>query len=138
MMDKLTRESWKTTDDIRTLAKLYKDSVFSDTNLGRTWKDKPHRIVYDLVNIVRQLADKLDEVGLPKFPTFCDCPDIRLPYDCSSELRSNGNPQSPWNWAFNDHTDFSPATYLSQKSFTTMAEAMADLTQFINTNYPKK
>lgn len=133
-----TINDWKTTEDLRRIADNYKAAVYNDSNLGRTWQDKPHRNIYDLVNLVRQVADKLDVVGLPKTETFTGLPDIPIPFGCSFELRRSLNPDKSWSWAFNDHTDFSPATYLSQESFATMAEAMENLKTYIETHYPKQ
>lgn len=129
---------WKTTEDLRRIAYNYEAAVYNDTTLGRTWKDKPHRNIYDLVNLVRQLADKLDVVGLPKTETFTGLLDIPIPFDCSFELRRSLNPDKPWSWAFNDRTDYGPATYLGQEDFATMAEAMANLKTYIETRYPKQ
>lgn len=138
-MDDLTIHNWKTIEDLRLLAKKYKSAVYDETHLGYQWRDKPHRNVYDLVNLVRQLADKLETVGLPGEPTYKDCPDIRLPYGCSFELNYN-EIESKWGWAFNDHTDqfCGPATYLSHKEHSTMAEALADCKKFIETHYPSE
>lgn len=139
-MAKLDIFNWKTTKDLRSIAASYKNAVYNDTILGRTWKDKPHRNIYDLVNLVRQLADKLDVVGLPKTDTFTGLPDIPIPFGCSFELRRSLNPDKPWSWAFNDHTDSfcGPATFLGQEDFATMAEAMANLKVYIETHYPKQ
>lgn len=137
---KMNTHNWKTTEDLRVIAQQYKSAVYDDTHLGRTWKDKPHRNIYDLVNLVRQLADKLDVVGLPKTETFSGLPDIPIPFDCSFELIRSTNSEKPWGWAFNDHTDTfcGPATYLSEEYFATMAEAMANLKIYIETHYPKQ
>jgi len=139
-MTKPNIHNWQTTEDLRNVAKQYKNAVWDDTDLGREWVNTPHRNIYDLVNLVRQLAGKLDLVGLPKTETFSGFPDILIPFDCSFELIRSADPEKPWFWAFNDRTDSfcGPATYLSEETFVSMAEAMANLKIYIETNYPKQ
>ena len=70
-MNMINAYEWKTLDDVRELATLYHDSVWDkESSLGMQWLDKPHRNIYDLVYLVRQLADKLEESGLPETPDF--------------------------------------------------------------------
>ena len=139
-MAELNIHNWQTTEDLRIIAKQYKDAVSDDTDLGREWVNKPHQNIYDLVNLVRQLADKLDLVGLPKTETFSGFPDILIPFGCSFELQRSVNQEKPWFWTFIDRTDSfcGPATYLSEECFASMVEAMANLKIYIETNYPKQ
>jgi hypothetical protein len=59
-MTELNIHNWQTTDDLLNIAQQYKNAIWDDTDLGREWVNKPHRNIYDLVNLVRQLAGKLD------------------------------------------------------------------------------
>ena len=139
-MTELNIHNWQTTEDLRNIAQQYKDAVYDDTDLGRNWQDKPHRNIYDLVNLVRQLAGKLDLVGLPKTVTFSGFLDILIPFGCSFKLNRHEAQEKPWSWAFIDRTDSfcGSATYLSEEYFASMAEAMANLKIYIETNYPKQ
>lgn len=138
-MNMISAYKWKTLDDVRKLATLYHDSVWDkESSLGMQWLDKPHRNIYDLVYLVRQLADKLEESGLPETPDYSSCPNIKMPMDCSFQL-SYGGPdlERPWRWTFIARPEFPVPKCNSQQNFATMSEAMSDLQDFVNHHYPK-
>ena len=40
------------------IVEAYKKSIGDDSSLNAQWKDKPHRHVYDLCNVIKELKEK--------------------------------------------------------------------------------